>query len=72
MPPNETPISLRPQMLRKVQAQNALLLFGDEASGPTQGTLTYTWARRRQQPIIKTSLPAGAWIKRSNGLHFLE
>ena len=43
-----------PQMLRRAQAQKALLLFGDAASFPQWGTLTYTWARRGQQPKIKT------------------
>jgi transposase len=44
-----------PQILRHAQARNALLLFGDEASFPQWGTLTYTWARRGQQPKVKTS-----------------
>ena len=44
-----------PQMLRLAHARNALLLFGDEASFPQWGTLTYTWARRGQQPQVKTS-----------------
>ena len=44
-----------PQILRLAKAQKALLLFGDEASFPQWGTLTYTWARRGQQPKIKTS-----------------
>jgi transposase len=44
-----------PQILRRAQAQNALLLFGDEASFPQWGTLTYTWARRGQPPMVKTS-----------------
>jgi transposase len=44
-----------PQILRKARAQHALLLFGDEASFPQWGTLTYTWARRGQQPMVKTS-----------------
>jgi transposase len=44
-----------PQILRRAQARNALLLFGDEASFPQWGTLTYTWARRGQQPKVKTS-----------------
>ena len=35
--------------------RKALLLFGDEASFPQWGTLTYTWARRGQQPKVKTS-----------------
>ena len=37
------------------QERKALLLFGDEASFPQWGTLTYTWARRGQQPKVKTS-----------------
>jgi transposase len=44
-----------PQILRRAHARNALLLFGDEASFPQWGTLTYTWARRGQQPQVKTS-----------------
>jgi transposase len=44
-----------PQLLRLAQARKALLLFGDEASFPQWGTLTYTWARRGQQPMVKTS-----------------
>src|SRR5438132_3956379 len=43
-----------PRILHKAQGQNALLLFGDEASFPQWGTLTYTWARRGQQPMVKT------------------
>jgi len=31
------------------------MLFGEEASVPQWGTLTYTWARRGQQPQVKTS-----------------
>ena len=45
----------RPQILRKAQAQNALLSFGGEASFPRRSTLTYTWARLGQQPTVKTS-----------------
>jgi transposase len=44
-----------PQMLRLAKERKALLLFGDEASFPQWGTLTYTWARRGQQPKVKTS-----------------
>jgi transposase len=44
-----------PQLLRTAQRKKALLLFGDEASFPQWGTLTYTWARRGQQPKVKTS-----------------
>jgi transposase len=44
-----------PQLLRHAKERQALLLFGDEASFPQWGTLTYTWARRGQQPTVKTS-----------------
>ena len=44
-----------PQILRRAQERKALLLFGAEASFPQWGTLTYTWARRGQQPQVKTS-----------------
>ena len=35
--------------------RQALLLFGDEASFPQWGTLSYTWAPVGEQPKIKTS-----------------
>jgi transposase len=44
-----------PQILRLAKDRKALLLLGDEASFPQGGTLTYTWARRGQQPQVKTS-----------------
>jgi transposase len=44
-----------PQILRWAKAQHALLLFGDEASFPKWGMLSYTWARRGHQPMVKTS-----------------
>lgn len=44
-----------PQILKLAKAQDALLLFGDEASFPQWGTLSYTWARRGHQPMVKTS-----------------
>jgi transposase len=43
-----------PQMLRLAKERQALLLFGDEASFPQWGPLSYTWARRGQPPHIKT------------------
>jgi hypothetical protein len=43
-----------PPLLRRAKAPQALRLFGDEASFPQWGTLTYTWARRGQQPKLKT------------------
>ena len=36
-----------PQILTLAKAQHALLLFGDEASFPQWGTLSYTWAHRK-------------------------
>jgi transposase len=44
-----------PQSLRLAKARQALLRFGDEASFPPWGTLTYTWARRGQHPTVQTS-----------------
>ena len=44
-----------PQIMRLAQERKALLLFGDEASFPQWGTLSYTWARRGHQPMVKTS-----------------
>jgi hypothetical protein len=44
-----------PQRLRRAKERKALLLFGDEASCPPWGPLTYPWARRGQQPQVKTS-----------------
>jgi DDE superfamily endonuclease/Winged helix-turn helix len=44
-----------PQMMRLAKAWKALRLFGDNASFPPWGTLTSTWARRGQQPTVKTS-----------------
>ena len=44
-----------PSLLEKAQKKSAYLLFGDEASFPQWGTLSYTWARKGQQPVIKTS-----------------
>jgi transposase len=44
-----------PPMLRLTQERKALLLCGDDASCPPWGTLTDTWARRGQQPKVKTS-----------------
>ena len=44
-----------PALLKEAQEKRAYLLFGDEASFPQWGTLTYTWAPRGQQPLVKTS-----------------
>ena len=50
-----------PEILRLARAKKALLLFGDEASFPQWGTLTYTWAPRGQQPVVKTSGKRKGW-----------
>lgn len=44
-----------PQILRLAKEGKALLLVGDEASVPQGGPLPYTWARRGQQPQVKTA-----------------
>lgn len=44
-----------PEIRQVAKQKQALLLFGDEASFPQWGTLSYTWARRGQQPVVHTS-----------------
>jgi len=44
-----------PEILRTAKLRKSMILFGDEVSFPQWGTLTYTWAKRGQQPIVKTS-----------------
>lgn len=44
-----------PQILKTARRRKALILFGDEASFPQWGSLSYTWARRGEQPSVKTS-----------------
>jgi transposase len=43
-----------PAILRQAKREGALLLFADEASFAQWGSLGYTWARRGQQPLVKT------------------
>jgi transposase len=43
-----------PSIVREARRRKALLLFGDEASFAQWGSLSYTWAKRGQQPLIKT------------------
>jgi transposase len=43
------------EAVQVARQQNAYLLFGDEASFPQWGTLSYTWSRRGRQPEVKTS-----------------
>jgi len=44
-----------PRILKAARRRGAWLLFGDEASFPQWGTLSYTWAKRGEQPAVKTS-----------------
>jgi transposase len=44
-----------PEILKLAKEKSAHILFGDEASFPQWGSLTYTWAKKGQQPIVKTS-----------------
>jgi transposase len=44
-----------PMILRAAKRRKGLLLFEDEASFAQWGSLSYTWARRGQQPAVKTS-----------------
>jgi transposase len=50
-----------PEIVRQAREKKALLLFGDEVSFPQWGTLTYTWARRGHQPVVKTSGKRKGW-----------
>jgi transposase len=43
-----------PAIVRAARQQQALLLFGDEASFAQWGSLGYTWAMTGQQPVVKT------------------
>ena len=43
-----------PVLREAARAAGALLLFGDEASFAQWGSLGYTWAKRGQQPQVKT------------------
>ena len=44
-----------PRILKAARKRNAMILFGDEASFPQWGSLSYTWSRRGQQPLVRTS-----------------
>ncbi len=44
-----------PEILVLARQKAAYLLFGDEASFPQWGTLSYTWSRKGKQPTIETS-----------------
>ena len=44
-----------PEIRKLADESNAYILFGDEASFPQWGSLAYTWAKKGQQPVVKTS-----------------
>jgi transposase len=44
-----------PRILKAARKRKAMILFGDEASFPQWGSLSYTWARKGQQPTVKTT-----------------
>ncbi len=44
-----------PEILKLANQKNAYIFFGDEASFPQWGSLTYTWAKKGVQPVVKTS-----------------
>lgn len=44
-----------PEILACAEKKDAHIFFGDESSFPQWGSLSHTWARRGQQPVIKTS-----------------
>ena len=44
-----------PKILKSAKKKDSYLLFGDEASFPQWGSLSYTWAPVGEQPVVKTS-----------------
>ena len=44
-----------PEIRKPAKEKNAHVMFEDEASFPQWGSLTYTWAKKGRQPIVKTS-----------------
>ena len=44
-----------PEIVRLAKTKQASILFGDEASFAQWGSLSYTWALKGQQPVVKTS-----------------
>jgi transposase len=43
-----------PAIVRLAQGKGALILFGDEAGFAQWGSLSYTWAPKGEQPLVKT------------------
>ena len=44
-----------PEILEVAKKKDAHIFFGDESSFPQWGSLSYTWALKGQQPVVKTS-----------------
>jgi transposase len=44
-----------PTLLQQAQQKKAMILFVDEASFAQWGSLSYTWAKQGQTPLVKTS-----------------
>ena len=44
-----------PRLLQQAKRRKALILFGDEAAFAQWGSLSYTWSRCGQTPLVKTS-----------------
>jgi len=44
-----------PSIMRLAKEKGSMVLFGDEASFAQWGSLSYTWSRKGQQPLVKTS-----------------
>ena len=44
-----------PRILSLGRRRQAYILFGDEASFPQWGSLSYTWSPRGEQPVVRTS-----------------
>jgi transposase len=44
-----------PEIVELAGRKNAVIMFGDEASFPMWGSLSYTWCRKGCQPTVKTS-----------------
>jgi len=44
-----------PEIVKLAEKKNAQIMFGDESSFPQWGSLSYTWARKGKQPVVKTS-----------------
>lgn len=66
-----------PRIRKEAKRRRALILFGDEASFPQWGSLSYTWGRRGHQPDVKTSGKRKAYkvfglIEYSSGRLFYE